>query len=164
MYTIKIIQIAKVYRFLSSIQSLFLVSIQSLPEPFSPHCFESHPLWKHGVTATSLCLLSILIFLHTTENWKDIFSEVKRFNLLIFNLLLTYLSYLRRNQVSDLPSAKYEKSTWDSTIFSEDSGRWSVYLLKIILFCSCLAKVLPEQITYLAQKWGKVLSTKVTVA
>ena len=133
MYTIKIIQIAKIYRFLSSIQSLFLVSIQSLPEPFSPHCFESHPLWKHGVTATSLCLLSILIFLHTTKNWKDIFSEVKHFKLFTFNLLLTYLwpsSYLRRNQVSDLPSAKCEKNTWDSTIFSEDSSRWSVYLLK----------------------------------
>ena len=74
------------------IQSLFLVCTQLFFEPFPHCCFQSHSLQKRRRTPTSLCFLSslqVLIFVHTTKNWK--------YN----RLLLTYLwtmSHLRRKR------------------------------------------------------------------
>ena len=42
-----------------------------------------------------------------------------------------------------------EKYLWKSDIFSKDVTRWSVYLLKTLLFSRCFSNILPVEINYL---------------
>lgn len=92
----------------------------------------------------------VLVFLHTTKNWKD------------NRLPLPYLwpkFNLRKSQ-------GIWKSEWkiplESDVFNKDVTRWSLYLLKTLLFRKCSSNILLVQVNYLSPKQVKLMPTKVT--
>ena len=56
----------------------------------------------------------------------------------------------------DKVSKKYR---WKSDIYSNDVTRWSVHLLKTLLFRMCFSNILLTQINYLSSKRVKLMPT-----
>ena len=52
-----------------------------------------------------------------------------------------------------------EKYRWKSDIYSKDVTRWSVYLLKTLLFSKCFSNILLTQINCLSSKQVKLMPT-----
>ena len=122
--------------------------------PFSLCWFQCHSFQRRWGTPTTTGYISSfdLPSYNTIENWKE------------DRLLVTYLwskFHLPRNQETIWIDKVSEKYMWKSDIFSKNETRWSVYLLKTLLFRRCFSNILPAQINYLAPKRVKHMSTKV---